>query len=188
MKNIFSLVGPEETRLKNVQDPELVYRIENAGGKRQRPSNAATCDGRRLINVKTGAADARRISGMRTAGMAGVAMLLTSFRAHAHGPHELAAAEVSGAAASAHIDAAFESDCLRPAANRASGHRIHCVPASTPPMAVGLLQLPDKHAAVGIVPGLPTRATFGAGVCSGIAPRIPIAALQRFILFGNFRS
>lgn len=133
MKNIFSLVGPEETRLKNVQDPELVYRIENAGGKRQRPSNAATCDGRRLINVKTGAADARRISGMRTAGMAGVAMLLTSFRAHAHGPHELAAAEVSGAAASAHIVAAFESDCLRPAANRASGHRIHCVPASTPP-------------------------------------------------------
>lgn len=35
----FSLLGPEETRLKNVRDPELVYRIEDADGWTPKVSN-----------------------------------------------------------------------------------------------------------------------------------------------------
>ncbi len=113
-----------------------------------------------------------------------IAMLLVPVSASAHGTGDRLV--LVGGCTELGPDAvsAVEFDCLSPA----TGHRLHCHLASVPPMEAGPTQSLDDDPLVTVAPVMPTLAAQNLPTQSAPASHIPIAALPRFILFGNFRS
>ena len=113
-----------------------------------------------------------------------IAMLLVPAGASAHGAgNRLVVAGVCNEAWQDAISAA-EFDCMTPA----TGHRLHCHLASVPPIAAGPNQSLDDDQFVTAALTAPTLSAQILGTHFTPALRIPVAAPQRFILFGNFRS
>ena len=113
-----------------------------------------------------------------------IAMLLVPVSASAHSTGDRPV--LVGACTEVEPDAvsAVEFDCMTPA----TGHRLHCHLASVPPMEAGPTQSLDDDPFVTVAPEMPTLATQNLGKHTASAFHIPIAALPRFIVFGNFRS
>ena len=114
-----------------------------------------------------------------------IAMLLVPVVASAHGTGErrIPAADICGATQETACSV-IESAHMLPA----TGHRIHCHLASIPPMESGPTLSFDDDSPVTVTLATPAVAVLNPGNRNASVFHIPIAALPRFILFGNFRS
>lgn len=113
-----------------------------------------------------------------------IVLLFVPFGASAHSTSDRAPLSSGCAEAGQDAVGAFTLDCMRPA----SGHCVHCRFISLPPVVAGPNPSLGDDQSVAAAPVLPSLTIQFAGMYSAPASRIPVAALPRFILFGNFRS
>jgi len=113
-----------------------------------------------------------------------IAMLLVPVGASAHRTSDRLILAKNSTDAGQGAISPLEFDCM----TTATGHRLYCRLASLPPMAAGPNPSLNDDQAVTVAPAMPTFATQNLVTQSAPESRIPVAAPQRFILFGNFRS
>ena len=129
-------------------------------------------------------ADTARGGSLRLAAVI-IALLVVPVAASAHGMADrLPVAGDSIDSGRDAIGAVFETDCMPPI----SGYGLHCRLVSVPSMAAGPNQSLDDDETFAAAPAAQHPVTQDFATHSALAWHIPITALPRFILFGNFRS